>query len=56
MFRLQHKSAPCLWYDHQAGEAAAPYISLFGNARVVQAMMKMVKFDIATLQRACDGA
>ena len=35
MFKLQHKITPFLWYDHQAGDAAALYIGLFGNGRVV---------------------
>lgn len=56
MFKRQHKFTPFPCCDHQAGEAAAPYISRFGNARVVQARMKRGKFDIATLQRAYDGA
>jgi predicted 3-demethylubiquinone-9 3-methyltransferase (glyoxalase superfamily) len=28
------KITPCLWFDHQAEEAAAFYVSLFKNARV----------------------
>lgn len=35
MLKVQHKITPFLWYDHQAGEAAAHYIRLFGNGRVV---------------------
>ena len=35
MFKLQSKITPFLWYDNQAGDAAALYIRLFGNGRVV---------------------
>jgi predicted 3-demethylubiquinone-9 3-methyltransferase (glyoxalase superfamily) len=35
MFKLQNKITPFLWFDHQAGDAAALYIELFGNGRVV---------------------
>jgi predicted 3-demethylubiquinone-9 3-methyltransferase (glyoxalase superfamily) len=38
MFKLQSKVTPFLWYDHQAGDAAAHYIALFGNGRIVQTM------------------
>ncbi len=35
MFKLQNKITPFLWYDQQAGDAAALYIRLFGNGRIV---------------------
>lgn len=35
MFKLQSKITPFLWYDDQAGDAAALYIELFGTGRVV---------------------
>jgi predicted 3-demethylubiquinone-9 3-methyltransferase (glyoxalase superfamily) len=35
MFKLQSKITPFLWYDHQAGAAAALDIELFGSGRVV---------------------
>ena len=35
MFKLQSKITPFLWYDNQAGDAAALYIRLFGTGRVV---------------------
>ena len=35
MLKLQNKVTPFLWYDHQAGDAAALYIELLGNGRVV---------------------
>ena len=35
MFKLQSKITPFLWYDHEAEAAAALYIELFGNGRVV---------------------
>jgi predicted 3-demethylubiquinone-9 3-methyltransferase (glyoxalase superfamily) len=35
MFKLQNKITPFLWYDHQAGDAAALYIELLGNGRIV---------------------
>ena len=40
------KVSTCLWFERE-GEAAA--------ARVMAAVMGMVKPDIATLQRAFDG-
>ena len=40
------KDSTCLWLDRE-GEAAA--------ARVMAAVMRMVKPEIATLQRAFDG-
>lgn len=30
----QQKIVPCLWFDHQAEEAARFYVSLFRNARI----------------------
>jgi predicted 3-demethylubiquinone-9 3-methyltransferase (glyoxalase superfamily) len=30
-----HKIAPCLWFDHQAEEAAVFYTSLFRDSRIV---------------------
>ena len=30
------KIAPCLWFDNQAEEAAAFYVSIFKNSRVVE--------------------
>ena len=35
MFKLQSKITPFLWYDHQAENAAALYIKLLGNGRIV---------------------
>ncbi len=35
MFNLQHKITPFLWYEHGASDAAALYIKLFGNGRVL---------------------
>lgn len=35
MFKLQSKITPFLWYDHQANDAAALYVNLFGNGRIV---------------------
>jgi predicted 3-demethylubiquinone-9 3-methyltransferase (glyoxalase superfamily) len=35
MFKLSNKITPFLWYDHQAGDAAALYIKLLGNGRIV---------------------
>jgi len=32
--QLTAKIAPCLWFDHQAEEAAAFYVSIFKNSRV----------------------
>ncbi len=36
MFKLPNKVTPFLWYDSQASEAAALYIKLFGQGRIVQ--------------------
>lgn len=36
MFKLSNKITPFLWYDHQASDAAALYIKLFGQGRIVQ--------------------
>lgn len=36
MFKLPNKVTPFLWYDGQASEAAALYIKLFGQGRIVQ--------------------
>lgn len=35
MFKLQSKITPFLWYGHEAEEAAALYIRLFGKGRIV---------------------
>jgi predicted 3-demethylubiquinone-9 3-methyltransferase (glyoxalase superfamily) len=35
MFKLHNKITPFLWYDHQASDAAALYVELFGNGRIV---------------------
>jgi predicted 3-demethylubiquinone-9 3-methyltransferase (glyoxalase superfamily) len=32
---ITQKIAPCLWFDHEAEEAATFYISIFKNSRVV---------------------
>ncbi len=32
---MSQKIAPCLWFDHQAEEAANFYISIFKNSRIV---------------------
>ncbi len=35
MFKLSSKITPFLWYDNQAGDAAALYIRLLGDGRIV---------------------
>ncbi len=30
-----HRIVPCLWFDHQAEEAATFYVSIFKNSRIV---------------------
>jgi len=35
VFKLTSKITPFLWYDHQAQAAAALYIELLGNGRIV---------------------
>jgi predicted 3-demethylubiquinone-9 3-methyltransferase (glyoxalase superfamily) len=31
---LTHRIVPCLWFDHQAEEAAGFYVSVFQNSRI----------------------
>ena len=38
---------PCLWFDHQAEEAATFYVSV-----AMDPMLRMKKIDIAELERA----
>ncbi len=33
---VTQRIAPCLWFDHQAEEAATFYVSIFKNARIVR--------------------
>jgi predicted 3-demethylubiquinone-9 3-methyltransferase (glyoxalase superfamily) len=33
--KIIHRIAPCLWFDHQAEEAAAFYMAIFQNSKVV---------------------
>jgi predicted 3-demethylubiquinone-9 3-methyltransferase (glyoxalase superfamily) len=32
---ITHRIAPCLWFDHQAEEAAQFYVSVFRNSKIV---------------------
>src|SRR4051812_48974939 len=32
--RIAQRIAPCLWFDHQAEEAAAFYVSIFRNSKI----------------------
>src|SRR6266498_3272732 len=32
--QITHRIAPCLWFDNQAEEAAAFYVSIFKNSRI----------------------
>jgi predicted 3-demethylubiquinone-9 3-methyltransferase (glyoxalase superfamily) len=34
--RITQRIEPCLWFDHQAEEAATFYVSVFKNSRIVQ--------------------
>jgi predicted 3-demethylubiquinone-9 3-methyltransferase (glyoxalase superfamily) len=34
--RVTSKIAPCLWFDHQAEEAASYYVSIFKNSKILQ--------------------
>src|SRR5215212_3407488 len=36
MMQLIQRITPCLWFDHQAEEAAKFYIAIFRNARIIQ--------------------
>jgi predicted 3-demethylubiquinone-9 3-methyltransferase (glyoxalase superfamily) len=33
---MSQRITPCLWFDHQAEEAAAYYVSIFRNSRILQ--------------------
>ena len=33
--QLKQRIAPCLWFDDQAEQAAAFYVSVFKNSRIV---------------------
>jgi predicted 3-demethylubiquinone-9 3-methyltransferase (glyoxalase superfamily) len=33
--QISQKVTPCLWFDHQAEEAAAFYVSIFKNSKIV---------------------
>jgi predicted 3-demethylubiquinone-9 3-methyltransferase (glyoxalase superfamily) len=33
--QLSHRIAPCLWFDHEAEEAATFYVSVFKNSKIV---------------------
>jgi predicted 3-demethylubiquinone-9 3-methyltransferase (glyoxalase superfamily) len=60
---------PFLWFDGRADEAMNFYASIFSNVkigdvmrsgdagpgRVMEAMMKMIKLDIASLRSAYEG-
>jgi predicted 3-demethylubiquinone-9 3-methyltransferase (glyoxalase superfamily) len=32
---MTHRIAPCLWFDHQAAEAAAFYVAVFPNSKII---------------------
>jgi predicted 3-demethylubiquinone-9 3-methyltransferase (glyoxalase superfamily) len=54
---MTNKIYPCLWFDGQAQAAAKFYCSIFNNStitaqKVMEAYMKMKKFDIKTLENA----
>ena len=49
------KITPSLWYSKEAEEPARFYASIFPYSRVAEAMLKMVKLDVAGLQAAYDG-
>ena len=34
--RVTHRITPCLWFDHQAEEAATFYVSIFRNSKIVR--------------------
>jgi predicted 3-demethylubiquinone-9 3-methyltransferase (glyoxalase superfamily) len=65
MERMMPAIIPHLWYSREAEEAANSYASIFPDSRVdrvtalprrvSEAMLKMVKFDIAELERAAAG-
>lgn len=58
---------PFLWFDGQAEAAAAHYVSVFPNSavrhvsryggagRVMEAVMRMRKIDVAALERAAEA-
>jgi 3-demethylubiquinone-9 3-methyltransferase len=45
----------CLWYDHNAQDAAAFYAQIFPNSAVDAATMPMQKIDIAAIEAARRG-
>jgi predicted 3-demethylubiquinone-9 3-methyltransferase (glyoxalase superfamily) len=47
MATFDHKITPMLWFDGQAEEAAALYVSI--------SLLQMKKLDIEGLRRAYDG-
>ena len=52
------KISPFIWFDNNAEEAISFYLPIFKDSkagRVMQAMMKMIKLDIATLKAAADA-
>ena len=34
--RNKHQIAPCLWFDHQAEEAAKHYTNIFENSKITE--------------------
>jgi predicted 3-demethylubiquinone-9 3-methyltransferase (glyoxalase superfamily) len=62
--KTMKKNTICLWYDHDAEEAARFYARTFpevmakggdGAKRAFEAMMKMQKIDVATIEAAVRG-
>jgi predicted 3-demethylubiquinone-9 3-methyltransferase (glyoxalase superfamily) len=56
-----HKVSTCLWFDNQAEEAAAFYVSLFPNSRIIDTKHYLEGTprpagSVMTVQFALDGA
>ena len=47
---LMDRIAPCLWFDHQAEEAATFYVSIFKNSKII-AVSRYTKAGIETHHR-----
>ena len=61
---ISQRIAPCMWFDHQAEEAAAFYVSVFKNSKVVsvtrypkagQEIHKQAPGSVMTVEFELDG-
>jgi len=55
--RITQRIAPCMWFDHQAEEAATSCISVFKNSKLTSiARYSKAWIDIGELERAFAGS